>query len=167
MSNRYAIRNGAVVKTRDANVIGMALEEIRDRHGSLIPRRVWEDSADPSAPLHPEFEWNDTEAAEQYRDTQARSLIRAVRVVNDEGRSMPAYLHVQVETTSCYQPTGLVLSDPELRTQAMAEARRYLSAARNRLEDIEGVMDVLKPVDAAIGVLDERMTQKRKGPRKR
>jgi len=165
MSNRYAIRNGAVVKTRDANVIGKALEEIRDRNGSLIPRRVWEESADPDAPLHPEFEWDDTEAAEQYRDTQARSLIRAVRVVNDAGRSTPAYLHVKVESTSCYQPTGMVLNDPDMRSQAMAEAKRYLSAARNRLEDIEGVLDVLKPVDAAIDVLDRKI--KRKSPRKK
>ena len=68
----------------DAEVAGKALEEIVSRHGVLTPRLVVEESRPPSAPLHDEFEWDDSVAAELYREHQARYIIRSVVVAVPE-----------------------------------------------------------------------------------
>lgn len=162
MPEHYELRPGAVTRTKDAALIAEALEAIRARHGALVPRVVWQESADADAPLHAEFCWDDQAAADLFRDHQARSLIRAVRVVSDAGRSTPAYLHVHVQSTSCYQPLAIVLATPDLRRQALEDAERYLRAARQRLADLEGVADVLGKVDAAIAGIERKRPRKRR-----
>ena len=47
----------------------------------ITPKNLVEANRDESAPLHNEFEWNDTKAAEKYRETQAGYIIRNICVV--------------------------------------------------------------------------------------
>lgn len=51
--------------------------EHKDR---LTPTDVVEDAADDRSPLHALFEWDDGEAARQYRLDQARNVIRTIEV---------------------------------------------------------------------------------------
>lgn len=58
---------------------------IRDQHGDLRPDIVVEEAADPGSPLHTYFEWDESEAARQYRLVQASGLIRRVKVTVERG----------------------------------------------------------------------------------
>lgn len=60
-----------------------ALKAILEKSGSklLMPEDVVDAAAHPDHPLHPEFEWDDTEAARLHRLTQARTLIRSIPVI--------------------------------------------------------------------------------------
>lgn len=80
----YAWRDGVRLQRGarvSAQVAGERLEHLRTAaSGELTPDRVVADARDPNSPLHPLFEWNETEAAHQYRLVQARSLIRALAI---------------------------------------------------------------------------------------
>lgn len=65
----------------DVQVAGSELERIRLEHHHLTPALVVDESRPEEAPLHPVFEWRDPVAAEQWREHQAASLMRRVRVV--------------------------------------------------------------------------------------
>lgn len=136
----------------DAQVAGKALEKITSRNGgALTPKAVVEESRPKTAPLHACFEWNDGRAAEKYREDQARSIIRSVRIVqegaNDEEAEAIAYFHVtSPKHGACYQPASVVMSDEELRQQALQDALTLLQGVRKRFAQLKE----LKPVFAAI-----------------
>ena len=65
-----------------AKIVGRELERIRQEHGGrLRPEHVIEEAQDENHPLHPCFEWDDSEAARLYRLEQASYLIRSVDVI--------------------------------------------------------------------------------------
>ena len=51
-----------------------------DRDGDLTPDKVLAAAVPEDSPIHNQFEWDDTRAGHTYRLTQARALIRRVRV---------------------------------------------------------------------------------------
>ena len=65
----------------DREQVRAALAAIVERdHGVLNPRTVLDAARDPGSILHRYFEWNDGDAAEQYRLLQVGSLVRHVRL---------------------------------------------------------------------------------------
>lgn len=60
------------------------MQELEDANGGLDPRAVVDDARRPESPLHPLFDWDDSEAAEKWRLHQARHHIRQVRLVIHE-----------------------------------------------------------------------------------
>jgi hypothetical protein len=65
----------------DAQTAGSELDRIRRRDGTIRPDVVVDEARPEEAPLHPAFEWRDPVAAEQWREHQATTLIKVVRVV--------------------------------------------------------------------------------------
>lgn len=121
-------------KQRDAATVRAELERIRGLNGGVLKARtVWEQSRKRSAPLHNSFEWDDSIAGALYRDDQARALIATVEIVSETGPNARAYYHVTVDDDSGYMPAGEVVADVVLADQVLAEIRRDLSYARNRL----------------------------------
>lgn len=73
-------RKGYRVKT-DPQVVGeycYALEQ--KKGGKLTPKELVEAARDVNSPLHDEFEWNNTKAAQKYREWQARYIISSIEV---------------------------------------------------------------------------------------
>lgn len=64
-----------------AQEAGEELQRIREERGRLTPATVVDESRPEDAVLHPVFEWRDPVAAEQWREHQAATLIKRVRVV--------------------------------------------------------------------------------------
>lgn len=63
---------------RDA--IREALDKLYVKHGTLTPDLVVRAARADTSPLHACFEWDDSAAAQSWREEQARVLIRSVRV---------------------------------------------------------------------------------------
>ena len=81
------------------------LETIRRNAGGVLrPEDVVSFAADPDTELHSRFEWDDTEAAQQYRLWQARQLIRVTVTVLPP---RPCFSRVTRATPS---PTGTALA---------------------------------------------------------
>jgi hypothetical protein len=65
----------------DAQEAGEELERIKQRDGTITAPAVVDEARPDDAVLHPAFNWNDPDAAEKYREIQARQLIKRVRVI--------------------------------------------------------------------------------------
>ena len=77
----FRIEDGEQQLGVDAQTAGSELDRIRRRDGTIRPAAVVDEARPEEAPLHRAFEWRDPVAAEQWREHQASTLIKVVRVV--------------------------------------------------------------------------------------
>jgi hypothetical protein len=152
---QYRIRDGFAVKG-DPVVIGRHLEQIRDADGALAPEAVLRDAEREESPLHPCFEWDDTEAARRYRLEQARYLIRAIEVEYEtRGPDQATVVAVQYVTlggrnqTEPYQDIRTVMGDAAKRARYVAAVLRDLQAIREKHRHLRELAEVYAAIDQA------------------
>jgi len=90
----------------DVTEIAVALRDLESKAGKLLPADVVEAARDPMSPLHGQFEWDDSAAAEAYRLQQAGDLIRRVKItltVEDKPVRVVRYVSTQQEAPSSYR----------------------------------------------------------------
>ncbi len=81
---RVSVQRETGLTAADAAIVGPELQRLTNAGASTNADVV--DAARPSeAVLHPYFEWDDTAAAEAYREHQAETITRTVRVVRRRG----------------------------------------------------------------------------------
>ena len=76
----YKYRVNGIIKA-PAEVTGKVCKDLIDEDGSVTPERLVEVSKPLDAPLHNEFEWDNTVAAQKYREEQARQIIKNVVII--------------------------------------------------------------------------------------
>lgn len=81
---KYKWREGSRAPKVPAEKAAAEFERIREKTGGLTPGAVVDASRPKSAVLHSAFEWDDKKAAEQYRQNQAATIIRAIVVTHDD-----------------------------------------------------------------------------------
>lgn len=124
-----------------AQVAGEELERIRTvNNGRLAQETVVEEARDKKSPLHPAFEWNDKQAAHQYRLSQAGYVIRMLSVSYVEGdkktEPIRAFVNVSRDEDRSYTSIAHAMSDDELREQVIAKAYKELNDWKARYEDL-------------------------------
>lgn len=72
----------------DANTAGAVCGQL-EAAGNLSAKSLLDASRPEDAPLHSEFEWNDSIAAEKFREGQARNIINHLVVRLDEKPDTP------------------------------------------------------------------------------
>lgn len=126
--------------------IAVRLREM-EKDGRLTPTEVLEEARSPESPLHDQFNWNDTEAAEKYRLMQASRLIVRLRV-NVTVHSVPLRVPVYVrdpEVAGSFRNIETVRSHEDAsRAVIVDEMKRVTNAVRRA-----------KTVAAALGLTDE------------
>lgn len=123
-----------------------ALEEIRRQQGVddftlLNPEAVVEAARPDDHPLHDRFTWDDTEAARQHRISEARNVIRSVRLIDaghpEAPRSLRAYVNLRANTgPGGYVPVANVVLDDALRQVVLDQMRREWLNFRRRYQDM-------------------------------
>lgn len=78
MKKIYKARTGAPFKEEDAQRVGETIESLKDRDGKITTEMIVDFAKDTESGLHSYFEWDDSEAAKQFRSSQARQLINHV-----------------------------------------------------------------------------------------
>lgn len=113
------------------NTAGKELERIRTKYGQLAPRFVVAEAEPEDAPLHRAFEWDDTKAANSFREAMARNLIRSVLIVREKNERQPMYVHVRHEKRedNSYEPLVSVIKDPDKLAAALEELHNTVAAA--------------------------------------
>lgn len=141
----YGYRSGARISGVPPEVAGNELERIRAVKGSLVPTDVVNEARPEDAPLHPAFEWDDGVAAEQFRQQQARQLIRAVCVKSEDGENLdPVYVHVRTDDGGAYQDVEVVAKEPDLLASAIEELTEKLASARRSLDQLRRAANAAK-----------------------
>lgn len=136
MRSKYLLAKGYRLKGVPASVAGAFLEELRKaKGGSLIPQDIVEAARPKASPIHRAFEWNDSEAAEQYRLEQARYLIQAivVKIVGYEDKKpVRAFVSLIQNDERSYTSTVHAMSDADLRKQVLDTALAEIESWRDR-----------------------------------
>lgn len=168
----YQFREGSRFPVRP-EVAGEALEAIGALNGGeVVPAAVVEAAEPDDSPIHRCFEWRNDRAAQLYREDQARALIRClVRVEHVPGEPEPrpviAYVHVtNSEGDPCYMSSARVVSDEQLRAQAIADAMALLNGVRRRYDHLSELQGVFEAIDrAAQQEAEQRARPKGRGRR--
>ena len=147
----YEWSKGAVTRT-EAQVVGEELERLRIKYnGALIPEHIVREAAQEQSPLHDEFEWDDSKAANRYRVEQARYMIRhivAKPIVEDApAKPMRAFVSVAKEGSNHFTSMAVAMSDQELREQLLRRAWREFQVWRNRYSEIEELAAIFEAAD--------------------
>lgn len=151
MEITYDWKAGARTRGLDIHAVVPALQGLASASGTLIPEEVVREARKKKSPLHPWFEWDDTEAARQYRLEQARDLIRSVAVTyiqhGEEQTTVRAFVHLGDQDG--YEDTTIVLQIADRRALLLQRALRELESVRKKYEDIEELAAVFAAVSEA------------------
>ena len=141
-----------------------------NNNGTLQPHHVVEYAKDPETLLHSKFEWDDSDAAHQYRLWQARKVISLELVVVDNaaespgkvildrndmdispGKSTRAFISLSIdrtgETKNGYRSIEDVVTDDELRQEMLKDARKDMNLFRRKYNMLKELSDVFDAMD--------------------
>ncbi|MBP5423884.1 MAG: hypothetical protein J6Y78_15715 [Paludibacteraceae bacterium] len=101
----YKYRVNGLVKA-PAEITGKVCKDLIDSDGAVTPARLVEVSKPKDAPLHGEFEWNNTIAAQKYREEQARQIIKNIVIIEvAEEDEEPKQVKCWVNSDRAFVPT--------------------------------------------------------------
>lgn len=141
----YKFKQGNTFKGIDAQVAGDELERIRNANGGRLEvHEVVRWAAEPESPIHNAFTWDNEQAADAYRLAEARTLIRSVVVVKEQGPPQPAFWNVAVTvptanvvtTEHYYQSADVIAKNPREFESALKLMLRELASAQLGLEQL-------------------------------
>lgn len=114
----FAAMPGGVLNSETAKIAGNEITRIEEKYGAVKPQLLVKESKPPTAPLHSYFTWDNSLAAEKWREDEARHIIRSVRIIQ------PDIPHAEQPTIRCF--VSVTASDTESRF----EGHGYISAER-------------------------------------
>lgn len=141
-----------------ANMAYQRLEVIKvNNGGDLTADKVVSDAKETDSPLHTMFEWDDSAAAEAYRISQAKEVIRSLQIVFEDGPKGGVRTYEIVHTgTENRKPVNVfrsiedVLEDPRARAELLGRAFREADAFKNRyqlLQELAGVIGAINSLE--------------------
>lgn len=122
----------------------------KENKGVLNPRIVVNEARQKSSPIHSQFEWEDSKAAEQYRLIQARELI-SVMVHVLPNTNKPERIWVSLKTDQIkgggYRKMVSILSNKELRKQLLEDALADLSIFREKYKHLNELAEIFAAME--------------------
>ena len=141
----YKIANGAHIKT-PAAIVGQVFEALEKTEEGLTAQTLLDASRPKDAPLHQEYEWDDSKAAEAYRLTQSSYILRSLVIVPDEQKPTETIRAVFTVADGKYQNVRTIISAPETRDALLRQALRDLQSVKRKYS----ALSELSPVWAAV-----------------
>ena len=140
----------------DANIAGEELASIYNEKGRCDPSDVVERSRPTDAPLHACFEWDDTVAAEKYREHQAGEIIRAIVTVTEEPNAPEATVETRafVHVEKTYHPISVVVQDEDKYAELMRNAMNDMVSFKKRYSQISKLKSVMDEMDKVLAQED-------------
>jgi len=147
---------------------GPRLQSIADLGGGeLSAEGVLLDARLAQSPLHSFFEWDDSEAAQQYRLAQARLMIRSVAIVyvdsrgnEAQTRAFPSVAYADERTDGHrrkhrYLTAQRVFDDEDTRAEIVAGYRRRINSLRRDMRQTDGLGNACHLLDEAAAQLSD------------
>jgi hypothetical protein len=142
--------SGSTTYKVGAQVVGERLEELA-QNGPVTPHAVVEDATPEDSPLHPLFEWDNEEAANNYRVIQARQVIRSVAVVyatpKEKETKIRAFVSVSPDAGRSYMSSARVMSDQELRKQVFDGIVKELHRLKEKMRQFQEFSGVINEIE--------------------
>jgi hypothetical protein len=132
------------------------LESLRDEDGFLHDWSVVTAAGDVNSPLHSQFEWAEGTAAHLYRLSQARRLIRSLRIPIQIGPRqivVPAFVPVPRAAGTYQALADLAPRSDSARAQLLGELSRIANQL-GRARQIAAALDLTDEIDDLLAALD-------------
>lgn len=137
-----------------AEVAGRICQELTETKEGLTPQKLVDVSRDVNHPLHGEFEWDDSVAAEAYRIVQAKQLIRDITIVKDEAEKKndrgfvitPGQNHV-------YVPLHDALNNEVWKDNLLNAAKRDMIAFIAKYRRLKELVNIIEPMETLLDLL--------------
>ena len=141
-----------------AEVAGKVLTQLRESETGLTPESLVDASREVSAPLHNEFEWDDTVAAEKYRREQARYIIRHL-IIEEVELEEPKHVKDRAFVYTGNAKTGYVplkdaLENKTWRKNLLNAAKRDMKYFVDKYDRLEELADVTEPMKQILSQKD-------------
>lgn len=160
MEVTYRARPGSPLTDASAAKLGTFIERTFGEDGCTAEQLVFK-ARPKRSPIHRYFEWDDTIAANAYREKQARDYLGAIEIVyvrNETPEHTRAYHNVVVgrngESERAYVPARVVWKQEELAYQVVSKARRELESWTDRYREYSAQHDeigaLLESVEEAL-----------------
>lgn len=133
------------------------LTQMAKRNGGVLKvDDVIEEAKNVNSVLHQHFEWDDSEAAEQYRRQQARALIQRCRIqlVETEPVKIRAFVSLPTdrEQGGGYRLTTEVMGDEYLKDEMLRDIRMTIQRWTKKLNLLDqDLADLLLQVEEKVG----------------
>lgn len=128
----------------DANTAGAVCEQL-EAAGNLSAKSLLDASRPEDAPLHSEFEWNDSVAAEKFREGQARCIIRHLVVRLDEKPDEPVRGFFQItQQEPRYTNVNAILTHRDLRAELIQQALEEMAAFQRKYGTLTELAEVFE-----------------------
>lgn len=124
----------------DAQKCADEIMEICEELESATPQQILEKARDSNTELHKCFTWDDTEAAEKWRISEARAIVRNLKIIEQKSdkQSEPTTIRVfyKTDNESGYKPTKLILKKPDEYKVLVERCRSELLAIKQKFNSI-------------------------------
>lgn len=148
-----AYRWGQRAYSVSADVAGRVMENLEVGPG-LTAKNLVNVSRPGDAPLHSLFEWDDSVAAEYYRENQARRIIASIEIVREdvpEVEEKPvmirAFHALRTEETEGYEHIQRIMSDEEKRNRLLELAKRDMNIFKEKYKELKELSKVFDSID--------------------
>lgn len=144
----YQWKGAACIKA-DAQQAGQVCEQL-EQTGGLTAKRLLDASRPEDAPLHDEFEWNDSEAAEKYREQQARHIINSLTIVVEEKPVTRAFVNIRVAGPA-YESINVIVQQQDKYAALLDQCKKELQAFLKKYNSIKELAPVADAAKKLIG----------------
>lgn len=167
-----AMPNGILNNTQ-AETVGRELVKLERANGAVKPADVVAAAEPITSPLHPLFTWDDTAAAQAYREDEARNIIRSVRIICTdipaaEQPVIRAHVNVKAHDTekefegNAYISMTRATEDDAYRQQMLTNARSEIVSWQRRYDDLLQFTGKASQIKEVVESLDEEITKEKR-----
>lgn len=158
MKTQFAANDKGVLTDAGALVVGKELSKLERKYGAITPELVVKEAEPEDSVLHKYFQWDDTKAAEAWRLSQARQIIRSVIVISAKTEaSEPQFVRAFVNVNSVegedrfsgrvYRSTVRALKEDAYRSQVLEKAYQELVAWQTRYKHLEEFTAIINAIE--------------------
>lgn len=144
----YSWKENARIKT-DANIAAAMCQELENSGKGLSAQTLLEANVPEDAPLHNEFEWDDTTAANEYRLSQARHIIGSLVVVAENVEPVKMYFNIS-RAKSDYTSITTIMQSTDTREKLFETAMKELKAFQRKYSSIEKFEKVFAAINELV-----------------
>jgi len=152
----YMARTGAPFKAEDAQEIGKFIESVKDKSTMGILEAV---KKDRDCVLHKYIEWDNKEAAEEFRLQQIRNIVNHITIEITQlgdGQPVRAFYSINdaIQKNTIYVNVESVFSNTEYRNQVIERAKSELRNWMERYKQYSELSTIVDAIKRARGLED-------------
>lgn len=136
----------------DPNIAGAVCAKM-EAAGTLTAGNLVEASRPKTAPLHSEFEWNNTKAADEWRKHQARNIINGLVIVTEPetpAQGVRAFFKIVADEPN-YESVVTIVKQEDKYEALKQAALRELIAVQRKYKQISELEKVFAAIDELTG----------------